>query len=1001
MRILTTDSINFTPTVSGGVGTLSYSWLDNGSEFATTLNATKLSWTAGDHNVTLAVTDDISTIAFSVDIKAYAPISITIDSPSEGENIYQYTSYNVEATASNGYGTRIFDWNLNSTNIASTEDFTYTFDTIGNYVLDVGVSDDLSSDSDSVNFNVIENWDANIYLPEYPTDENFLLPDTLYQGQYEVHDKSNPGDRKYYIDFAFNDTPSLDGTEFYIDLNREISVSTTDTNTILSYEVPSELAPDSLYALIKLYIYDSSDNLIETETVASFQFDVNYGYFKVNTYDENSFTKLDDDVYILAEDGETRYYADENGEFYFNPYERGWNRVMDWTIHKEGYQTRDFVVFMNPYQIVDFNFVMLPEGLSDDIEFLVKDRKENVWSNKYLRFIQQNGATVTVNRNILHEPLKYTSTKNESNKSGVLIKANKDLYVNSIKFKQLEGAPIESFYLYDYNTSTILYRDFTGLSDSEIQIPGGFPLDENKYYAFVFDSNGDNYTKYYKNNTFLSGAVEYDSVDFVKGCKEAFDICENKNAYILTSINTIDKNEFDVLSSAPYIEFLKVNNEGKTNLHGLQDGNYIAQLIDETGVLTDIYYKSTVELKKPIDEKSGNLISPYDVDVGGLLNYSIDNVSDANTNFNIFAGTTGYYKFSVVDYNANPDLREYFPKSYITSIEMGGNYVSSYELQPYLLTINSGTGASIVATDEIGFSVEGAVILVYKTIGAKRELIASGQTDATGRFNFTAYPLDDYYIYVYYNNELKLSDKRINMYPDYEFGVTFDTGTDDEETIYQNSRISYSDIIKNYNLLKTTDSLQIEGGIKSTSYMDVPSIIIYELYYDDVLVDTNSFSPTSKTTSYSPKFDISEFAFSKFKPYYFNIKTTVYMGTNIEITRSENIRLNIVEKLGADNRDIFSAMQDAANELGQPWAIIIAVLFTGFLLLFLVYMGFPTTQPVPLAVAGIIILGVFAMLGWLNVGVVAPSTSWGVDIGQLGYALLVIGLIINSLRGGI
>jgi hypothetical protein len=976
-HILDTNTINFSPTITGG-GTKTYSWEDNGVEFSTS-QTPSTTFTAGSHEVCLYVTDEVGTVNDCVNFTSHDPVSISIDTPSNGESIYQWTDYSVTSTTSNGYGTQVFDWELDGSTISTSEDFSYVFDTIASSTLSVEVTDDLSSDTDSVNIDIIDNWDANIIVPEYPEDANFFLPGVLYQGYYEVHDKSNTsGDRKYYLDFAFNDTNTFDGTEEYRDANREITVGTTDSNTILSYEIPSSLAPNSLYALTKLYIYDSSDNLIETEVRATDNtFDVNYGFFRFTTYDEETDAQLDDSIYLEDSDG-NKIYADENGSFDFLPYERGWNGVQDFTINGSGYETRDFIVYINPYQTIDFNFFMIPEDLSNDIQFLVKDQEDNLWTNQYLRFIQQNGTMASVTTDTLLEPEQYIASTNEDDTDGVLIKTGtEDIYLTQIQFKQLASSPITSFYLYDYNTSAILYRDFTGLSDSKVDFPNLFQLDANSYYSLVFDSNGTVYNSYKKSNE-LDTNVEGDNLNYIAGCDDSYTSCTSNNAYIVTDISSVIKSNYDVLSSEPYIEFLATDSEGYATLHGQYDGNYIAQLISDNGVLKDIYFKSTVNLKKPLDEKTEEIVTPYDVSVGGLLNYSLTNQSN-DVNFNVFAGTVDYYSLQVVDYNSTSADRDYLPRQYLVQVPFGTEYTGVYSLQPYLLKEEDGIAPLIFTFDKLKRPIEDVVVDIYKNIGGSNTLVESTETTSTGRTSFAAYPLDTYNLELYYNGLLKgeyTIQPRTSEDNFYFVLDLIDTTSIVSSVDYD---IDWSDTNDSFNITTQDPTANININLRSVNEDPLLSSYSLKVYQNDTLLDTKTQTGLSGTS-----LDINE-SFNR------NLFNTSYGSARFVldlnyIVDSETYSINSKYTVGISGQSsrVLYLLQNLPEEIGNIWATILAVLITVAILVTITFTGFVTNTN-GITIIGLFLLGIFVFLGWMDTGVIVLGT----DIGRFVYVLAV------------
>jgi len=589
-------------------------------------------------------------------------------------------------------------------------------------------------------------------------------------------------------------------------------------------------------------------------------------------------------------------------------------------------------------------------------------------------------VTAKVYEDTLLEPEQYTTSNTESSKDGVLIQTGTDdIYLTQINFKQLVSNPVESFYLYDYNTGAILYRDYTGLSNDSVDFASPFSLDANSYYALVFDANGSNYTSYRKVNEFSDGSVSGTNLSYINGCDDYSTVCVSDNAYIVTDIRSLKKNNYDSLKSEPYIEFLKTNGDGETTLHGQLDGNYIAELINNNGVLEDIYFKSTVDLKIPLDEKSEEEVTPYDISVGGLLNYSLTNQT-TDVNFNVFAGTQDYYSLQIVDYNATPIDRDYLPRTYLVQVPFGLEYTETYELQPYLLREEDGIAPLIFTFDKLKRPIQDVVVNIYKSIGGDDILVESSQTTSTGRTSFSAYPLDTYDVELYYNDLLKGTYTIQPRSSEDSFYFVLDLIDTTAVTSSIDYDIDWSDTNNTFNLTTQDPTANATVTLQSINYSPVISSYTLKTYQNNNLIDTKTQTGLSGTS-----LDISEV----FNRSLFDVDSGVVrfdLDVNY-IVDSTTYTINSKKTIGVSGQSsrIFYLLENLPNEIGNIWATILAILITTAILVTITFTGFVTNTN-GITIIGLFLLGIFVFLGWMDTGVIVMGT----DIGRFIYVLAVM-----------
>ena len=87
------------------------------------------------------------------------------------------------------------------------------------------------------------------------------------------------------------------------------------------------------------------------------------------------------------------------------------------------------------------------------------------------------------------------------------------------------------------------------------------------------------------------------------------------------------------------------------------------------------------------------------------------------------------------------------------------------------------------------------------------------------------------------------------------------------------------------------------------------------------------------------------------------------------------------------------ALKNAGEDMGQPLSIVLSILFTIFVIAIISLSGFPITKTL-IGSLSIIILGIFAYIGWLNMNILVL----GVDVGVFYYFIAVIGMFYYMLK---
>ena len=461
------------------------------------------------------------------------------------------------------------------------------------------------------------------------------------------------------------------------------------------------------------------------------------------------------------------------------------------------------------------------------------------------------------------------------------------------------------------------------------------------------------------------------------------------------SIEFLVKDTNDNLWTNKYVQFLdsdlnlissnKTDSEGKFTSYLKTDGDYNAVLYDATGTEGDTYQKTTVNVKKPKNEKSLVDISPYDVEVGGLLIYSLSNQSAAQTSINIFGGTTSTYDFTVVDYNADPVDRTYIPRTYNVKNPFGSSYNTTYNLQPYLITKEDGVIPSIVVYDELKTPYPGITVSIFKQIEGTTQLVEQKKTDSTGRTSFVGFPLDTYFVYLYENGTLKGS---------YEIQVR-DTGETfyfvisrdvDQDVVYRGLDLKYSwNNTPEYVDISSTD-IDLNLSVYA-DYLNDFNIISYEFkaYQNNTLKETltGNLSGTSVTITDS----LNRLNYTAGIP--------VKIVANITFDYAGQTRiLNILKTINVDSKTtgLLTVLKNFPEKVGVLWTIILSILITISILVLFGTSDFVSKDY--LMYVGLFILGFFVFIGWFATGV----EVFGIDSMWFIYIVTVIASVGFALQ---
>lgn len=454
-------------------------------------------------------------------------------------------------------------------------------------------------------------------------------------------------------------------------------------------------------------------------------------------------------------------------------------------------------------------------------------------------------------------------------------------------------------------------------------------------------------------------------------------IVKDSNDNLWTNKYILFSNDGNIIGS------YKTSATGTATANILPAGDYNALLYNATGDLNYTYSKTTVTVNKPKNEKTSALISPYDIYVSGLLQYSLTNQSASSVAFNVFAGTTDFYTFTAVDYNAVVADQKYIPKSYLVQVPMGNSYVNAITYQPYLLLKTDGIVPKVVVLDQLNRTIENAQIYVSKYVGDILTVVESGYTFSNGAFNFSAYPLDVYYLTVYYNGT--------------DYGTFSVQPRESSDIFYIKIDRTTAEDIAQALIIQTNldDTSRYQNRDTNINVLGtITSNFNYITDYNVNVYERGNLVYSSNTVATGISIDINKFVDVNLIPDYVH-SAVIKIIVNYSIagvTGSQTFSKNIMI---TDSPDVIGTIEDAQTEIGQPLSIFIALAVAIMLMAVLIFSGI-LTDPAILAVFGALVIGVFMMLGFLDIGVVVL----GMDIGRFAYFLGLMATLYFALFGG-
>lgn len=670
---------------------------------------------------------------------------------------------------------------------------------------------------------------------------------------------------------------------------------------------------------------------------------------QINFYDESTLSAIPT-VTITDANGST-YTSDVNGLW-----------IADLTgpkeleISKTGYDSRPFE--FNFSADANYNFLLNPTGLNSSIDFIVKDSNNNLWRNKYLMFYDNGESTAEKELDI------YQTTAGTKGIDVITFGiAKKNLYLTEFQFASAYDATnntlsitIDGAIVYSYPSQSFTQNKLYTF-DCNILVLAGQSVGITGVYAWY---NNSTITT---NDYFIGSGHTPAKTTYTSGVVPKIKITPINLTGITSSILT--------------------SSSGTATVSLLPAGDYNALLYDATGTLVDTYEKTTVTVNKPKNEKTSALISPYDIYVSGLLQYNLTNQTASSVSFNVFAGTTDFYTFTAVDYNTVVADQKYIPKSYFVQVPMGNDYESAVSYTPYLLLKTDGIVPKVVVLDQLNRTIENAQIYVSKYVGGVLTIVESSNTFSNGAFNFSAYPLDVYYLTVYYNGT--------------DYG-TFSVQPRESSDIFyiKIDRTTAEDVAQKL-LIQTNldDTSRYQNRDTNINVLGtITSNFNYITDYNVNVYERGNLVYSVNTVATGLSIDINKFVDVNLIPdYVHSAVIKVIVNYSIAgVTGSQTFSKNIIV---TDNTDVLATVSSAVTEIDQPLSMFIALAVAIMLMAVLIFFGI-LTDPAILAVFGALVIGVFMMLGFLDIGVVVL----GMDIGRFAYFLGLMATLYFALFGG-
>lgn len=763
---------------------------------------------------------------------------------------------------------------------------------------------------------------------------------------------SNIITKTYTMAIGGNPTADISSLNFLIGFYVTLTKQGTTTGTELYYTINSAdpTTTDTLYT-VPIFIHDFNTTLkfreFKTGYTSSSVITEVYTYsipiIKIYFYDENSMLPLTNTINILDSNGST-YHPDVNGL---------WNTTLalykSFTISLTGYTTR--YLDYNFMADGNYNFLMLPTTLGSNIEYEARDMNNNLWNNKILSFQRETDYNY-IGNNIIVTPyiLDSNSTEVSTNSSSyILMKTftySVPQYISSVQDEIKSNSN-------SYDATCLV--NFSYINHSDYNTTAITYVDRYTYQAKTYTNSNETYK--------VTSIKVYLKVDTGGTGSE-------RNTNIYTDRNIFYQNSF--IGS-----LLTDITTAKATFFVNPSGDYNALLYDSNGSFYERYQKTTVSILKPIDEETLGLISPYTISVGGLLNYVLTNQTGSSAIFNIFAGTTGYYSVTVVDYNATVSL--YVPRNYQVLIPFGTSYVSTYSIQPYLVKLVSAVVPTLYTLDNLNRFVSGVQVVVMRYISGTLVNTETDFTDGAGKISFSAIPLITYYFNAYYNGVLVGNNSFVPRSSTDTFVMVLDINP-----LTNTNYTNYSNVI--INLSNTPDSstavnpFPVNFNISSYYPANLTGYDIY-IYQNGSLIGSSSSAITQTDYNYDYTVNVGTPTISSSYP------ITVYVDANYTENGSSYTVTNyktvfITETSGYT---VMQILTDIPNKEGRLLFLFLSLIITVGAVAFLSMSGLNINTNA-LVLLGTVILGVFVFIGWISTG----TKVLGTDPIKFLYALLVI-----------
>ena len=767
---------------------------------------------------------------------------------------------------------------------------------------------------------------------------NKLITNNTYTWLFDWDNAGDNSNLDYTYTIGINTDNSLDGNETIKDENVEFTYSglNQDANMFLEYTDWGEK-----YAYITIDIwYDGSVVKTQTEWTTETR--------TIDKYLDTSIVPDANESLIALND--YNYMVD----FASEGYPDGHYIQYDWGITDDAnIDTGTTKVFGSSVLLEDYDPSITEYILT---EYLTLDYVGSDWYS-YLTYYVYTEGGVLIDSNTFYSldsyniiaPYLLLTVYDENGLAGEGVKIKDE--TNNIE--------------YETDTNSQFYAMITDLGWGDKYIQTTITHTDSSYNIGVLDYYwNSNYT--YDINFMLHPSSDVRSHEFI----------------VLTPTNEVWANKYigflESGSDSNITGIIQTDLEGRATINIEPDALLDVILYDENGDAIYTYENTIVTIKKPKDEITLADISPYDIYVGGLLNYNLVNQTDANITFSIFAGVTDYYTIRVADYNATIADRKYVPRNYLVKVEMGADYTDSYIVQPYLVSTTDAIIPTIKIIDLLGRSVPDVVVVISKFVGdsPEKKIIYSEKTDSTGTLSWSAQPLDKYYIDVYYNDVLQGSYIITPRTSADIYWINVDTSVfvvDPTKVMYD---ISW---LVNDHLIQFENEIQLKAWIKSNTINSYDQI--------KVLAKQNNITQTEDII------DMEETPLNYYLTYTFDndffdgsvpsITYVVELYKDGELVKSFNTSVIWSKKMMKSG--FFGALSQLPSDLGQPLSAILSIIMIVLFIAVLTMSGLPT-NPTMISVIGLFGIGFFMFFGFFNTGVLV----YGTDICWIAYTMLCI-----------